>query len=426
MARPGCAEHPHAKVWRDGYYGLHKEFIRWKCKPADGSAAHFIRHNQFAQVGLHSKLTGGPESGCCDECEREWHEDDGMPSAMRDNFVLREKARALVRIAQGGSFRAAGYGARVRVMVQRDLDPPARAASRDWRMAGDWASQYADIIADELLPTAWPKAIAVDSFDVRIKAYRPNGTPIQKGRLLYTVIGAVGYDEFGRAGKLWHLRAFTREREREFREFFSDLTGRRGVETVVCDGSSAIRNAATWAFPHATVYPCSWHLGNILADHARLGRLNTSKRAIWRALRVEQGDLFRDRVKWNELCRMLDRYLSAMGPNTDPRIERALRAMETWRARNGALVAVALGAPHWPRDLKLLEEHLASVRDRLGERRRSFRNLPRLNCLLRLMLLDLRDQAEETKWAHILRENHNSHHGTPPPRRVVDGQLIKV
>ena len=55
-----------------------------------------------------------------------------------------------------------------------------------------------------------------------------------------------------------------------------------------------------------------------------------------------------------------------------------------------------------------------------------FRNLPRLNSLLKLMLLDLRGDADETKWARILRTNHLHDHGQPPPRRLVDGQLIKL
>jgi hypothetical protein len=41
------------------------------------------------------------------------------------------------------------------------------------------------------------------------------------------------------------------------------------------------------------------------------------------------------------------------------------------------------------------------------------------------MLLDLRGEADETRWARILRTNHVSHHGQPPPRRLVDGKVIK-
>lgn len=110
----------------------------------------------------------------------------------------------------------------------------------------------------------------------------------------------------------------------------------------------------------------------------------------------------------------------------DPRIIKGLRDMDIRRQRNQELIDLVLDHPHWQRDLKLLEEHVAAVRDRLGERRRNFRNLPRLNSLLKLMLLDLRGQADERQWARVLRENHLDHHGQPPPRRLVDGQLIKV
>jgi hypothetical protein len=36
MARPICRQHPHGRVRRDGYYGKHREFVRWECVPGDG------------------------------------------------------------------------------------------------------------------------------------------------------------------------------------------------------------------------------------------------------------------------------------------------------------------------------------------------------------------------------------------------------
>ena len=79
---------------------------------------------------------------------------------------------------------------------------------------------------------------------------------------------------------------------------------------------------------------------------------------------------------------------------------------------------------HWPRDLKHLEERLATIQTRLGERWRMFRNLHRLNCVLTLMLLELRGEASVSAWARILRENHRAHEGKPPPRRLHEGELL--
>ena len=53
-----------------------------------------------------------------------------------------------------------------------------------------------------------------------------------------------------------------------------------------------------------------------------------------------------------------------------------------------------------------------------------FRNLHRLNCVLTLMLLELRGEASVAAWARILRENHRAHEGKPPPRRLHDGELL--
>jgi hypothetical protein len=77
-----------------------------------------------------------------------------------------------------------------------------------------------------------------------------------------------------------------------------------------------------------------------------------------------------------------------------------------------------------PRDLKHLEERLDSIQDRLGDRRRAFRNLHRLNCLLKLIAMELRGEASVTAWARLLRANHGDHAGKPPPRRQHDGEVL--
>ena len=53
-----------------------------------------------------------------------------------------------------------------------------------------------------------------------------------------------------------------------------------------------------------------------------------------------------------------------------------------------------------------------------------FRNLHRFNCLLTLMLLELRGEASVSAWARSLRDNHRAHEGKPPPRPLHDGELL--
>lgn len=127
------------------------------------------------------------------------------------------------------------------------------------------------------------------------------------------------------------------------------------------------------------------------------------------------------RHRWTHFEQLLDRYLGALDDRAGPRVVKGLLDMNIWRQGNQDLVDLVLDHPHWPRNLKLLEEHFVNVRDRFGERRPNIRNLPRLNSLLKLTRLDLRGQGDESQWPRILRENH---HGQPPPRLLVDGQLI--
>ena len=202
MPRPTCRLHPGSSIQRHGYYGKNQEFIRWVCVPADGNPRHYLRRDQ--KEALRVKLVGGFAHGSCDECERVWLETEGLTNGDYDKFVLREKANALVRISEGMSYKGAALRARQRV-ARRLYRASASASSNDGRMARDWVGQHVPVLARAYLPTEWPEAIAVDSFDVRISVFRPTGEPLQKGLALYHVLGAAGYGPtFGRAGSgIW-------------------------------------------------------------------------------------------------------------------------------------------------------------------------------------------------------------------------------
>ncbi|MGH3494644.1 MAG: hypothetical protein ACRDQ1_15615 [Sciscionella sp.] len=419
MAWPVCRRHPHGRVRRDGYYGKHREFVRWECVPGDGEPAHYLRRDQLSD--LRVKLVGGLH-GSCDECERRWGPTDGLVSAHYDNFVLRAKAQALVSIAQGSlSLRGAAHEVRVAAIERRrGRRPAACSVSRDGRLARDWVPQYTDIVAEHYLPTHWPRLITVDSFDVRVKTFDAQGNPVQKGKDLYSVLAAVGYGPSNHRGQLWHVAAFAGESEREFREFFRQLEGQ--PEIVVCDGSWAIRNAAAWAFPNAEVYPCAWHLYNRLKEHGRRAGLYNNRRRIYQVLRE---DMFWYPARWDHFERVFARSRHADLSRLDEKTIEGIEGIVKWRRRNRDAINRLLPRTHWPRDLKHLEERLDTIQSCLGDRRRAFRNLHRLNCVLTLMLLELRGEASVSAWARILRENHRAHDGKPPPRRLHDGELLE-
>jgi hypothetical protein len=74
-----------------------------------------------------------------------------------------------------------------------------------------------------------------------------------------------------------------------------------------------------------------------------------------------------------------------------------------------------------PRSTGSLETTLTALKDRLGDRRFVVRNLPRLELLLALMALDLRQEADERSFVRILRRHLEQHGGTLPlARRSLD------
>jgi hypothetical protein len=406
-------------VRRNGYYGKYREFVRWQCVPGNGDAPHYLsrslRSEPFAR-----KLVGGVHAGC-DECEREWTATDGMPSASYDKFVLRAKAEMLLGVAHGLSIRGAANGARMAAVERRTGRRPLPwSVSRDGRLGRDWVSRYTGLLADALLPKRWPETIVVDSFDVRIPTFDADGFPLKKGRYLYSVFLAVGYPRGNRRGAPWLAAAFAGESEREWREFFRLLPGK--PTSIVCDGSWAIRNAAAWAFPKATVYPCAWHLFDGLFQRLRAAGLWNNRRLIYRLLEGEE-DNFTDPARWARVEDALRRYLNADRSKLPPKTADALEALERWLTRNEEKIAVALAGAHWPPTIGHVEEHLDTIQSRLGDRRRAFRNLPRLNCVLNLMLLHLRGQASVPSWARILRDHHQD---GKPAGRPHDGQIIRV
>lgn len=195
-------------------------------------------------------------------------------------------------------------------------------------------------------------------------------------------------------------------------------------EIVVCDGSWAIRNAAAWAFPKANIYPCAWHQFDRLRQHLLRAGLWNNRRLLYRLLR-DEGRVLSDSTRWQQLEQVLRRYLSADRSKLSPQKADALAGLEKWLDRNGPLISTSAAAFYWPTTISHLEEHLDTIRSRLGDRRRAFRNLHRLNCVLHLFLMQLRGEASASSWTRVLRENHRSHRGKPPPRRRYDGQVIK-
>jgi hypothetical protein len=125
---------------------------------------------------------------------------------------------------------------------------------------------------------------------------------------------------------------------------------------------------------------------------------------------------------WEAWQEDLHRYLRADWSKADAKTVKGLQAVASLIRREQDAIRKVLSEPHHPMTTGRTEDYLDDIQRALGDRRRTFRNLNRLNDLLTLIHLHLTDRADEREWARILRENHLRHDGKPPPRRLVDGK----
>ena len=269
---PTCSEHPKGRVRRNGYYGKRKQFVRWQCVPDNGARPHMLRPE------LSSKLVGG-RGGCCLECERGWADTDGMPTGTRDRFTLRDKAATLVRLAQGASFREASEFARKRGGYARRRRGGALIASRDGRLARDWVSQYAPILAEHCLPRSWPRTLVIDKLPVHVRDTSSH-TPRQSGRASFFVFAALSFVD-GRS-VLWRVGVSRRADQAAWQRFFAQLPGRPTF--ITADRDQAMLNAIAATWPDAKVYPCAHHLREDVEAILKEGGLYDRRRRIVQAL----------------------------------------------------------------------------------------------------------------------------------------------
>jgi len=470
-SRPRCREHPLGRVRRDGYYGKHKEFIRWECVPGDSQPPHYLSHDQMtadsaratrrqftdnrarsdregrvdgrarvdARGGGDDRAGGDGRAGADghgrfesrghfegdgDGGHANWLGDDGFLAGDHDKFILGEKAQLLLEVARCHlSMRGASIALRAAVFERREGRPPeGYEISRDGRLGRDWVGQYSDILAERILPLRWPDTIVLASSEVRLKPTNGRISAGAVGRRYYSLLAAVGYTSGAESGELWALAAFPKHDEFVAREFLLGLGGRPKI--VVWNGGRELGNAAERCFPGALVYPSTSYLVDRLREHLRRTWPYDPRRRIYDLLRRSGEELLSDPARWQEFLDVFERYERAAG-NGAEHIRAGLASTRCWIERNAQTIELVARSPHEPRDVRLVEDILGTVRRRLGGRQRLMRNLPRLNSLLRLMAIELRGEADLDVWTQILEEHNRARAGKPPPRRLVEGRLLK-
>jgi hypothetical protein len=411
MSRPICPEHPDGKVWRDGHYGTANQYQRWRCVPKNGDQTHRFRPT------LPPRATN--DTGCM-ECGRHWRPGEGMLTAVGDRFSLREKAAALIRLSEGESYRSAGAGIRGRANFLRPGPSGEFQPSPDGRLTRDWVSHYTDLLADEYLPEAWPEVLVLDHVPFHVKAKRPDGRPLQSGRLTFVVLAALSYGTgtvrdagaVGRRPLLWRLRAEDGAGRVQWTRLLQSLPGR--PRYVVCDRHRSLILAIRAVWPGMKIYPCAYHLGENLSGLIRKGGL-------WGTglERMSHAGTFSTPKFYGALLDVIE-ALKNGDYKLDKKQQCGIAKIEDWLASINDDVVRSLGEHHAPFSTGGLEQPLRAIKNHLYDRRAVLKNLDRLDDLLTLFQMNQRGVANERAWAEVLRGAHLEGEGRIFGRREVD------
>lgn len=199
---------------------------------------------------------------------------------------------------------------------------------------------------------------------------------------------ATGSDAEQRATVPWRAVVAADETNRSWSAFFDQLEGE--PEWIVADRASAIWKAAAARWPNAVRFACAWHLAKNLTEAAYRDGVFHAGTHFAPAIR----SAFHSQADWIALADLAEQH-------------RALNVL-SWMVDNEALIERQIVLreqfPDRPRSNGAAERAVAQIDQRLGRRRRNFRNAARLNTVVGLMTVDLRGAADPLTFTRLVRE----------------------
>lgn len=357
LSLPRCPEHPGSTVRADGMQGdPPRQRLRCFYAGADG----VVRRHGFTPPpdgpGAGSVLFGG-------------------------RYTATDVAEALVDVARGATYTQAARRARlVRTSPGTPLQDEGTAF--DGRTVAAWVDTFARPLADARSETSWPAAtLILDSTE--FDWTNPfTGERIQ----LFTVLAAWGYPDGSTRGRLWALAASPSDDAAAWVDFLQQLPGK--PKAVVYDSDKAIAAAVSQVWPDVALQLCEHHL----YENGRA------------ALRADgqhgMGNLYR-----GLLAQAAASYTGWSAFRNAVRAAPELAATNVWvDFWDEQMSAQTARRPSLPRHYSTgaLDPHIAKVRQVLGTRAWTFRNLARMNALLSLVRLSVNLCDRPGDWATII------------------------
>jgi hypothetical protein len=230
------------RVWKGGVFAR----LRFVCVPLQGQRHKFsLPHRQPTR--RH------PHGDACPTCDTRAGRTGGPLTAVDHHFSATEIAALLIRLGGGASLRAASQATRLDAR-RGALDGHV---SRQPDLAADYLDAFGAAIEAAVNPQAWPPILILDSLPLGVRPYDAGDerSELRAGALLM----AAGMRGPGEPARCWRIGLGPDETAASWFDFLSELEA-GDPEWVVCDGASAIANAARERWPRAIVYACEYHL----------------------------------------------------------------------------------------------------------------------------------------------------------------------
>ena len=406
--KPACPLHPSSKVWLDGTYGRGvRRRQRFRCLPGGDKRSHVFTE------ALPRTIADDHE---CWECERPLAAHEGPPAPRAFEYTVREIAEALIHVGHGMTYSGAAREVRAlgvrRRQPRRDCRRPRR---QDGRTVAAWVELFAPVLFEALRPRAWPPVVALDSQPFAKRGrLNARGELVQGGSPAFHVFGAMGYQDFDEHVQLVGLQSFPgfsfRQGQPYWVEFLRSLDAQFDgtPRQLVCDADPVIEAAIREVWPLGSegapeVYLCHHHLRAGLLD-----KLKDAGIAKTDPLHLAAQEAFKSRGNWDEFERLAQAR--------QPRIRELSTWLRSYGNRAADQVAHQVGRVT---DTTAIEQYLSVLRAQFGLRRAALRNRRRLDFLLMLMLLQQRQPASRSVYAHLIREQLLTHGGRAQTRRAL-------
>lgn len=378
---------------------------RYRCYPDDPDE----KIHRFTGI-RHRRTADHPAGQSCSECEATPVRDEGPLIAWNWDFAAREIAEALLLVGRGLSYRKTA--AQLRLNARRykvdagDLPVPSRY--------GGTVARYIDVfgpkVVDAVSHDRWPRILLLDALPVRARVLDEDGNKQKGGEALGAFLFASGYTEpvpqslrpqrvaegdavpwrlVGpkRHPHLWHVEVAGGLDTASWRNFLDQLDGE--PEWVVTDGDDAVKAAVRdkWG-DRPVLYSCEGHLLLNFKDAAKADG--------WAPVKAETlfGDAFNNPDEWRAF---IGRLFSEPGKVAN---------IAAWVGRRNDLVLkqMALRRRGFPRGIGAMEASIKQAGEWIGDRRKVFQNVRRIDLTLALMRAQIAGHADVATYARAIRE----------------------